>query len=255
MSLVTPGHYLHNSPRTGLGWLAGWQDTFRLAWGSSMIDGAFAWRGHRINTWTANLNTALRVGNDPLKLAARLEGQCEVHAWVDGPNRAWLAGIIDEGLAAGLFRGRTGPDDEFPQGWEDVVALLRARDDEPVVTSYSIEDGFPEVSNSTFDPERPADWMPTYWDRADWDALTNHERDSHWAEDGRADLYSRLSSEEQWRHSMEWLRARPGMLELTPETWSGYYFGNGLSTLDLRRADWERRLNEAFDIEPEPADA
>lgn len=258
MRLVAPGHYLHAAERAGYGWVGKWQETFRLAWGGIMSDGAFVWRGHRIDAWTMNLNTALQIGADPLKLAARLHAQCEMHAWVDGPNRTWLADIINEGLKTGLFRGTlrydatpTAPAQEVSQGWEEVAALLRSRDDEPVVTSYSVCEQFPDSYNTTFDPAKPDGWIPKYWDQDDWDALSNHERDTYWAQDGRGELYNELPVEEQWRYAMEWLRAQPGMLEMTPDTWSGYHFGNGLSVLDLKRGDWERRLDKAFEVEPE----
>jgi hypothetical protein len=43
--------------------------------------------------FSAILNTTLAIGSDPLKLYARLHGQCEVHTFVEGKNRNWLADI------------------------------------------------------------------------------------------------------------------------------------------------------------------
>lgn len=78
-------------------------------------------------------NTSLRLGSNAVKLLVRLHMSCEVHTWVDGPNRAWLAQIIEQqGRKYGVLRS--------DMGWENVVELLLKRDDQPVVTSYSGSD-------------------------------------------------------------------------------------------------------------------
>jgi len=101
--------------------------------------------GIRLHSYDLDLNTALLAGSDPVRLAAKIQGWCESHAWVDGPDRNWMADIIDDALTAGLYR--TG------MGWDQVVALLRSRDDEPVVLSYSVTDSFPHLPGDT-DEER-----------------------------------------------------------------------------------------------------
>ncbi|GAA4304598.1 hypothetical protein GCM10023178_11830 [Actinomadura luteofluorescens] len=37
-----------------------------------------------------------------MRFLARLHAQCELHGYVEGPNRAWLADVIDQGPAAGV---------------------------------------------------------------------------------------------------------------------------------------------------------
>lgn len=59
------------------------------------------YRGHQVRPLTLLLNTAMDGGTEPLRLAARLMGQCEINTWVDGPDRRWLAGVITQGLASG----------------------------------------------------------------------------------------------------------------------------------------------------------
>jgi len=81
------------------------------------------------------LNTALSSGNDAIKLMARLHGQCEVHCYVEGPNRNWLASIMRMGRRLHLYRDN--------EGWEAVIALLESNSVEPVVCSYSVCDSFP----------------------------------------------------------------------------------------------------------------
>lgn len=93
--------------------------------------------GVRLRTANVDLNTALIAGSDPVRLAAKIHGWCESHCWVDGPDRAWFAGIIREGLRTGLYRESA--------GWHEVSAALESRDDEAVVLSYSVCDAFPET--------------------------------------------------------------------------------------------------------------
>lgn len=91
--------------------------------------------GREIDIFGVNLNTALVAGSDAVKLCARLHGQCEIHCYVEGANRAWLAGIIERGREVSVLRS--------DMGWEDVISLLRERADEPVVMSYSVCEQFP----------------------------------------------------------------------------------------------------------------
>jgi hypothetical protein len=156
--------------------------------------------GRMVDTFTVCLNTALALGNDVIRLCARLHGQCEIHAWVDGPNRSWLADIIDSGRAASILR-----DD---QGWEDVTALLRARNDEPVVTSYSVCDLFPSRG--------AADWQ----------------------DDCDGDGWHDLSDDERWSRAMEGLRRDGTGLEMCPESWTfdRFFFGQGDTAFSILHA-------------------
>lgn len=217
LALVSAGNHLHRLDRNSPGWLAPWANTFRRSWSGMFTEEDFTWRGRPLNTFCVNLNTALKVGSDPIKLAARLHAQCEINAWVGGPNRAWLAGIIEEGLEAGLFRrtlrytSMDGTEAESPQGWDDVVALLRLRDDEPVVTSHSSGDQFP---------------YPVGMDYDEWTELT---------------------AEQQWAAAIAELRADvESGLELTPSNWKTFNFRHGLSVFDINAADMGHRLDAAL---------
>jgi len=150
-----------------------------------------------IPAWLCGLNTLIAEGSDPMILAARLHGQCEVHCYVEGKNRAWLAEIVDRGVGAGIYGAPWGYD-----GWPALAAHLRARDDEPVVTSYSVTEGFPNAGVA----ERGHLWTP------DPDA------------DGK-DWYA-LPDDEQWRLCMTALRVGASYLELRPDLWRwpDYYF-------------------------------
>jgi hypothetical protein len=149
--------------------------------------------GTPLANFSLQLNTILAIGNDPLCLAARLHAQCEIHCYVEGPNRAWLAEVIESGLAARIFR--------VGEGWDDVLALLRLRDDEPVVTSYSVCDSFPTHRSTEGIPWQV--WKPTRIDEhgeANWD-----------------DWYD-LPKAEKWRLALGGIRSIPeAALELRPD--------------------------------------
>lgn len=159
--------------------------------------------GEGVSPFVASLNTAWVMGSDPVKLMARLHGQCEMHAYVEGPNRAWLAEIIERGRAAGIMRAK--------MGWESVVELLRSRDDGPVVTSYSVTDSF---------PNRYVAAIPEAVDPADVEG----------------DRWYDLPASTRWAYAVEGLRAgKAGSgLEMKPGDWDSFYFDNGINGFQLR---------------------
>lgn len=157
------------------------------------------------------LNTCLAVGNDALCLMARLHGQCEIHAWVDGPNRAWLADIIKAGRAVKLLRDN--------QNWEGVEEFLRASATEPVVTSYSVTESFPNPYVANFDL----------------------------GEDGEDyDSWEALSKEQQWELAMKGLCADPGF-EMRPDQWRmpDFFFGYGETAFTILEAAHKCAAEEA----------
>lgn len=148
--------------------------------------GIFQHQGMSLESFALALNTTLVLGSDPLCLMARLHGQCEIHAYVEGPNRAWLAEIIQQGLDAKLYRTE--------MGWEGVQELLRNGAEHPVVTSYSICDGFPN--------QYEADWVAPEVDG---------EQDQ--------DAWYELSHDRRWELSLASLRSKPDDLrEISPES-------------------------------------
>ena len=167
---------------------------------------AFVLDGKPVAHWPVLLNSVLQACGDSLRLAARLYAQAEVHCYAEGPDRAWLAGLIRDARRDGMFRAG--------MGWESVVELLEARDDEPVVLAYSGEDGFPDPHLSTWT-------LPAFV--GDEDQRT----DAIW------DAWGELSTAEQWRHGMEWLREHGPRLQ--PGEWADYRFTHRLSVFDLAR--------------------
>ena len=147
--------------------------------------------GEEVEIWVAALNTALTMGNDAIKLAARLHGQCELHAYVENENRGWLTGIIHQGLKSGIYRQN--------QGWMDVLDLLAdPLVSGPFVTSYSVCRQFP-----------------------------NSGVIEAWGTDEESrEQFNRMPDDCQWNYAMAALRMQE-TLELKPDNWNDYYFRNG----------------------------
>lgn len=101
-------------------------------------------KGIEIPVWHLYLNTALRMGSNPVKLMARIHGSCEIHCFVEGENRNWLAGLIEDGIETNVLRFKT---NNMDNGWLNVADMLRDSDDDPVVLSYSVTDPFPNGRN------------------------------------------------------------------------------------------------------------
>lgn len=185
--------------------------TLKVAW----HDECFVMpNGTEVGVWRAGLNTLLATGNDTVQLLARLHGQCELHCYVEGTYRFWLADIMERGRASALYR----PD----QGWESVMEHLRESDDEPVVCSYSVCDGFPSqdlaLESGMWEPELDEDGE--FVDEDAW--------------------YNEVKPEEAWDMCMAGLRKRSGShwLELTPDRWDWpeFHFGDPITGYHVRDA-------------------
>jgi len=98
-------------------------------------------------------------------------------------------------------------------GWEAAVNLLRLRDDEPIVTSYSVCEQFP--AESLIDPAllpKDDDGEP-YWDG---------------------------STNDLWDLAMAALRAKKGALELRPDDFDTFFFRVNVSCLDIYQKLWRK---------------
>jgi hypothetical protein len=241
--LIQPGHYLHGEHYQGHDRYLAWHNSVELNL-STAIGDFLAWNGRDIGTFSLVLNTACAVGGDAVKLAARIHGQCEIHCYVEGVDRMWLAAIIGQGLAAGVFRRNTG----YPhrtESWEHVQKFLRDRDDEPVVMSYSVTDSFPGPYVAGWLP--PVDWRPEDVSAAEWEALDGDERAGRRSE-GTYEAWSELTDAEHWQIGMDALRAASGGLRIDPAEWTAFRFGHELTMFDLLAEDYRDRLDKAFPV-------
>jgi hypothetical protein len=195
--------------------------------------------GVKLRTANIDLNTALIAGSDPVRLAAKIHGWCESHCWVEGPEREWLAGIIDQGLTAGLYRRGLwysdtpdGPKDKWSsQGWEDVLTLLRSRDDEPIVLSYSVCDQFPS-------PYTHPDWPGR--EVESWNDYTEAEKQA--VEDWQERWYENDDHTAKFDAGMLWLRDRRPWARLAPDTLAEVTFGLPVTVYDLFAPDRDERV-------------
>jgi len=121
---------------------------------------------HRVEPWIVNLNTALLMGNDPVRLGTYIHAQCEVHGWFEPESFPWVVDVIAAGRESGLYRNDA--------GWEDVRDLFVDAED-PIVMSYSVTESFPDlglVLRSGLGPEPHLDteyWWEGLDDEARWD--------------------------------------------------------------------------------------
>lgn len=186
-------------------------DALELSLGASNV--RFRVADIELNSFDVALNTALAVGAPVIALAAKIHGACELHAWVEGPDRKWLADLIDDGLDIGVYRREvTG----HSQGWESVQELLRSRDDEPVVMSYSVCDSFPN--------QYVANWQPP---------------------DGDEDAWYDLPDDQQWELALAGLRKARPWAQITPESLAGQGFHLGVTVYDLLAPDRDERVRRA----------
>jgi hypothetical protein len=240
-SLVKPGHYVSQG---GAG-PAQWASSLALAVRVGFDGSVFAWNGHDIDSFDLVLNTAVAVGSDVTKLAARIHGQCEIHCYCEGIDRAWLAQLITRGRDQGVLRDLHKFRD-LESSWESIARFLLDRDDEPVVMSYSVTDSFPNRHAADWAPPDDPDWIPEYYrDTDDWAAMSEDEREQVRA-DHAGDRWYDLPDSERWDLGMAALRARPGGLRLDPANWQDFGFGHGLSVLDLLAPDYRERLDAKF---------
>lgn len=208
---LVPGLY---QKETGSEWIhhsINFLRDFELYIRSDSRAGLIHYRGG-INAFHAALNTAIVAGSDPIRLLARIDAQCELHGYVEGKNRAWLAGIVEEGIAQNILRtaydGSAYKDSEDDWwGWQRLVQMLQEREDEPVVMSHSSGDHFPNLGILHEDGQS--------FSQKKWYAL---------------------SSDEQWEQAMTALRHmnESQHLEISPDALPSDKWGNGLSGYDLR---------------------
>lgn len=147
------------------------------------------------------LNTAFSLGSDYVKLCARIHGQCEIHAYVEPANMTWLSDIIKRGREEKFYRDN--------MGWEKVVQLLETGSNEPIVMSYSVCEQFPNAHVANFE----------------YPILGTGELDY--------DAWYDLPYLDRWEMAIRALRELNSGLELKPDNWNDFYFGNGMSASKL----------------------
>jgi len=165
--------------------------------------------------WHLMLNTVLSMGSDILRFIARLHAQCEIHSYVRGKNRNWLADIIERGREEDILRDNV--------GWEDTIEMLRSDNKETVVLSYSVCDSFPNGSVADWDPS-----IDPEYDEPNWD---------EWYD---------LSDKKKWNLGLRGLlKNGHSLLEWKPENWADVRFGeDGMTVFKLKKILMERTKNE-----------
>ena len=174
----------------------------------------FDFGGRPWNGWHLILNTSIALGSDALRFLTRMHAQCEIHGWIAGEHRAWLADLVQQMIDDKIVRPEVPstyrPEVPFSTGWRALVAALRRTAEHPVVMSYSVCEQFPRSS---------------LW----------HEPPIA-EENDIAEAFDDLSEAEQWTACMPSI----AHVQITPENLRTQGFGDGLSALDFMEAVHEQ---------------
>lgn len=154
-----------------------------------------------LDLWTVGLNTGLVLGSPAMKLLLRVHGTCEIHSFIQGHNRKWLAELISVGLTQRVL--------SVDAGWPALQELCLQSAFEPMVLSYSVCDQFPNRHMAL---------------RGSWQLEPDDQEGERW--------YS-LSTKERWRTAWDGLQRQPGNLEWNPERWDLFRFDDGLDGFEL----------------------
>lgn len=220
--------------------------------GISAYDTTFNVAGQSLHCANIVLNTALAAGSLAVQAAAKMAGWD--FTFVEGPNRAWFADILEQGTRHGPFRRdlkRDNHDEPDSMGWDGVLEFLRSDDKEPVVTHHSTGESFPDPHFSTWEKgEMPEDWAPRHWGKDDaakreWAEKSQEMKLEYWGEQ-ESDRWYDLPDEERWAGSMEWIRTRQPWCELSPQKLGSVFFGYSITIYDLLAPDRDERVRAAF---------
>lgn len=206
--------------------------------------------GVRLHTANIELNTALAMGSEHLALAAKIHGWCESHCWVDGPDRKWMADVMDAGLKAGIYRrgiwyeDSPGADKQWSsQGWEEVIAFLRSRDEGPVVLSYSVGDSFPNREVAGWEPPFEQGWKPDWADDAEglaeWEATEDKDE---YQRETRGDEWYELPFEQRWSMAFAGLQQLRPWAQIAPDNLLSTTFATPVTIFDLFAPDRDERV-------------
>jgi len=213
-------HYLADSTQNDIMWA----ESFRTA--MSVGDMRLQVNGEKISSLDIVLNTALTMGNDALKLAAAIDGQCEINAFIRGKNRSWMADII-ENDNSGIFRTHK---------WLDLIEMLRESDEETVFMAYSVTDGILSRVNS--------DWRQTIAEKQ------NLDLDDWEVENRLEDEWIALGKDKHWELADAWADEMVQYgYELSPERWaSDFYYGSGWNAGKIVEALEMEMVNEIVEL-------
>lgn len=176
----------------------------------AMADGKLKYGDREFNGWHLLLNTALDTGNEQICFLTKFHAQCEVHAWVAGEHRAWLAGVVERAIENKLVRPEVpglDPSRKFSTGWRELVDALRRTAEHPVVMSYSGTEQFPG---------------PQFWRGDEENPVPQDESE-------RAEAFYDHSEVRQWDLCMLAI----WNMQMTPENLCTYGFGDGMSAFGL----------------------
>jgi hypothetical protein len=190
-----------------------WMKNFATAWCVGMDRFELP---HGLTPFQIGLNTAVYCFGDAIEFMARMHATCEINGWVEGEHRAWFADIIEEGRRRNVMRPGA--------GWEGLIGFLRSNDEEPVVMTYSVADGFPEA----YLVHQAGLWSPEPYPQDEWDGYTADELlELREIDKLNWDTWYDIPDDKQWELGMEALRKNwTGQVDIHPDMWGKRGFGH-----------------------------
>lgn len=178
-------------------------------------------RGAPVGFWqdpqrsTRARDTAWVSGDPTMPLLAHLQCVGPSPSFVEGPDRAWLAGRLERALLAGALRPKcNGHRFAASTGWVAAITLLRAVDDAPVVLTAGGLFPCPSLtlSSAAYEVHVPDD-------APDEALMARGQR--MWAQ------FAALPAREQWARAIAALRRDPRRIStrITPATWGAMHDG------------------------------
>lgn len=198
-------------------------------------------RVFQLNSVEVEFNTTLIAACDPLRLATKIYGWAEAHAWIADTDRIWAADLIQAGLEHGFYRpgvwantaaGTTWVD----SGWGGIQDFLRSTRG-PVALYTSAGDEFPNPDMDSWMIPWP-DGVPKKF------AYLSAEQQA--ARRQRYTKWNGLTPEQRWEYGVREMTENLSCLRLSPATLETATFGPGVTLFDLFAHDRIYRVANKF---------
>jgi len=98
------------------------------------------YEGEWLLSWPWFLTMNSLYGSDVMCLIGQMSAQMEIYAHIKKENFTWFSNLIKQALEKKILRQ--------DMGWDDVISLCERDDVDLIVMSYSVCEGFPNVSLS-----------------------------------------------------------------------------------------------------------
>lgn len=198
-------------------------------------------RVFHLNSMEVEFNTTLKAACDPIRLATKIYGWAETHAWIADTDRTWAADLIQAGLEHGFYRAgiwaKTSAGTNWvDSGWGGIQDFLRGTRG-PVALHTSIADEFPNPDMDS--------WMIPWPDGVPMN-LAYLSAEQQRARRHRYAEWNSLTPEQRWEYGVREMTENLSCLQISPATLETAMFGPGVTLFDLFANDRVYRVTSKF---------